>query len=260
MRRIRYVRLDPTGNLTCLVLDPVEDSERPGITAELMGQCEQVGYLTAPVNPESRAGLQMMGGEFCGNASMATAAWLAREAGETEASVPLEVSGAEGIVTCYVRRTEDGSWTGTLEMPAVTGIFPVSLEGKPCTAVRMPGITHLIFEGTPEKEEAERLIRTAAEMLPDPAVGLLSWEEEQGRMTPLVYVRESGTLVWETACGSGSTAVGAWRARRSGGEMTTEVLQPGGMLRIHISGNRSFLTGTVRLGEVRNLDVYEKKC
>ena len=53
MKSFRYVRLDPTGNLTCLVLDPVEKAEEPGITARLMG------------------------GEFCGNAAMASACYLA---------------------------------------------------------------------------------------------------------------------------------------------------------------------------------------
>ncbi|MBQ6399514.1 MAG: hypothetical protein IJI21_05265 [Clostridia bacterium] len=89
MKSFRYVRLDPTGNLTCLVLDPVEKAEEPGITARLMG------------------------GEFCGNAAMASACYLAERDGMRAGEVLLEVSGAEGPVHCGVRKGED-AWDGRL--------------------------------------------------------------------------------------------------------------------------------------------------
>ena len=76
MRRYSYVILDPTGNLTGLVLDPVDPEDRAAVTGELLKQCEQVAYLVPPGRPESAAGIRLMGGEFCGNAAMAAAAWL----------------------------------------------------------------------------------------------------------------------------------------------------------------------------------------
>ncbi len=75
-KEIRYVLLDPTGNLTCLVLDPVEAGERDRVTALLMDRCEQVGYLMPPTAAGARARLQMMGGEFFVNSSRAAAALL----------------------------------------------------------------------------------------------------------------------------------------------------------------------------------------
>ena len=51
MKPVRYVTLDPTGNTTCLVLDPVTEAERPRVTAALMDRCEQVGYLPPPLSP-----------------------------------------------------------------------------------------------------------------------------------------------------------------------------------------------------------------
>jgi diaminopimelate epimerase len=248
-KEIRYVLLDPTGNLTCLVLDPAEAREREAVTAALMDRCEQVGYLMPATSGEARARLQMMGGEFCGNASMATAAWLAREAGENEAEMRLEVSGVPAPVGCRVRREEDGSWSGTVEMPPVGEIGPFRTGGRELTAARMPGMTHLICEENLGRDEAEALLRSAAEEIPDPAVGLLQWDEEKRTMTPLVLVREAGTLVWETACGSGSTAVGAWRARRAGRDLETEVRQPGGTLRVRTAGEKIYLTGKVIIGE-----------
>ena len=248
-KEIRYVLLDPTGNLTCLVLDPVEAEDRDRVTERLMDRCEQVGYLMQPSSEEARARLQMMGGEFCGNASMATAAWLAREAGETETVIPLEVSGAEGVLDCGVRQEKDGSWTGTVEMPGVLGITPFMAKGRSMTAVRLPGMTHLICGEGLEDGEAEKILRAAAETFPDPALGLMQWNERTGTMRPLVMVRAAGTLVWETACGSGSTAVGAWRAVQAGTDLETEVRQPGGILKVKTAGKQLFLTGKVRIGK-----------
>ena len=230
MSDVNYVLLDPTGNLTCLVLDPVTEAERPRITARLMACCEQVGYLTAPADPRARAGLRMMGGEFCGNASMATAVYLARQAGQQEARMLLEVSGAEDLVACEAKQTPQG-WQGRVEMPLPRGMETIELAGRKLTAVHFPGMTHLILpeSGLP-REEGEALMRAAAAALDAPAVGLLQWDEETGTMTPLVFVRESGTLVWETACGSGSCAIACWKAALGGHSVRVPVAQPGGTL------------------------------
>ena len=255
MREIRYVPLDPTGNLTCLVLDPVAEEDRPRVTAALMNRCEQVGYLLPAKDPGAAARLQMMGGEFCGNAAMATAAFLARERGRTEGEteIPLEVSGAAGVVNCRVRRETD-TWIGKVEMPPVRKIEKIRVDGRNLTAVELPGMTHLIDCGAAAgKEEAEKLIRRAAEEMNLPAAGLLRWDEAGAYMTPLVYVRESRTLVWETACGSGSTAIAAWKAKSAGHSLTVPVHQPGGVLTVDVetAGEEILsvhLTGRIRIG------------
>ncbi len=259
MRYLSYVRLDPTGNITCLVLDEVPAEQRTVVTALLMKRCEQVGYLTRPADPAAAARLEMMGGEFCGNASMAAAAWLARQRGAREETVvPLEVSGARGLVDCRVRPLPDGAFEGTVAMPPVLEVFPLSLDGRELTAVRLEGIVHLILEDQPmEKRAAEQLLQAAARQLPDAAIGLLQWDSAARFMTPLVWVRGSGTLVWETGCGSGSTAVGAWLALRDGGARQ-EIRQPGGTILVtaQAQGGRIAavrMTGLVRLGEMEIL-------
>ena len=42
MRAYRYVTLDPTGNITCLVLDPAGAEEKARLTRRLLQECEQV--------------------------------------------------------------------------------------------------------------------------------------------------------------------------------------------------------------------------
>ncbi len=258
----RFITLDPTGNVTCLVLSPVAEADRPRITVRLMDRCEQVGYLCPAEKSGVQARLEMMGGEFCGNASMALGAYLAREEGledGAEAIIPLEVSGAEGTVLCRIRRAGD-AWRGTVDMPLPTGMEETTLSGRRLLAVNLPGMTHLILpEGCLEKKEAEALLGEAALRFSAPALGLLQWDEAREYMTPLVYVRRSETMVWETACGSGTTAIACWRAMKAGRSLRTAVQQPGGLLEAEaeIEGGafcRIMLTGTVRMGEPESLE------
>ena len=219
MKTYRYVRLDPTGNITCLVLDPADHGDEKNLTRELLKECEQVAYLEKPSLPGAVAAIRLMGGEFCGNAAMAAAGWLVRDrlrSGE-EMTVPIEVSGAQGVLFCRIRGLDDG-FEGMVEMPRVLGIRPVKAGGISVTEVRMEGITHLIRENREplEKEKAEALLKAFAEGNGAEAAGLLDRNPETGFMRPLVYVRGSGTLVWESACGSGTAAIGALEAWRKG--------------------------------------------
>ena len=247
MNKFRYVLLDPTGNLTCLVTDPVPEGTRRAVTDLLMDRCEQVGYLTLTGEVPR---LEMMGGEFCGNAAMACAAYLAEKAGaKGETAVPLSVSGAESTVKCTVRSLSPGLWMGRVMMPPVHGYRPMDLGGRKAVLVSMEGIAHLITEGPPlEKAEAEALLVKTAPALPEEAVGLLQWDGDF--MRPLVLVKNSGTLVWENGCGSGSTALCAYLAL-SRGEKRVAVRQPGGTILAEAeaaSGGpvRVTITGSIR--------------
>ncbi|MBR4500550.1 MAG: hypothetical protein IKP22_01470 [Clostridia bacterium] len=247
MNKIRYVLLDPTGNLTCLVTDPVPPDVRSAVTDILMDRCEQVGYLTLSGEVPR---LEMMGGEFCGNAAMACAAYLAEKAGAAgDTAVRLSVSGAEGAVECSVRPLSPGLWEGRVAMPPVRGYRHVDLGGRTAALVSMEGIAHLIMEGPPlEKAEAETLLLKTAPALPEEAVGLLQWDGDF--MRPLVLVKKSGTLVWENGCGSGSTALCAHLAL-SRGVKRIAVRQPGGTILAEAEtcpdGNvRVSITGSIR--------------
>ena len=235
MRDTRYVLLDPTGNLTCLVLDTVGKEEEAALTKGLLSLCEQVAYLEPPAGPESIARIRLMGGEFCGNAAMAAAAWLTQDriAEGKELSMLLEVSGTADPVLCKVRKRNDG-YEGTITLPGVPEISRVTFCGLPFAFVRMEGIAHLIYEGESlTSDEAEKLLRTIAGEIPDDAVGLLQWNREKRYMIPLVYVRGSESMVWEHGCGSGSAAIGAYEAlkRQKEGIITTDISQPGGIIR-----------------------------
>ena len=75
--KLEYIKTDPTSNITVLVRTPVERAKQPEAAENIMAadrQCEQVGFVE---ESESGTRLQMMGGEFCGNASMSLAAVMA---------------------------------------------------------------------------------------------------------------------------------------------------------------------------------------
>ena len=257
---IEMVRLNPTGNLTCLVTRKAPDADEAAITRTLMAECEQVAYLDPPSLPEARARIRLMGGEFCGNAAMAGACYLAERDGilpGEEQTVPLEISGAAGVLNCTVRGEKGGGYEGTVPMPGIESVTMVREDSVVLAAVKMPGILHMVLEDEPllHRETAEKLLLKLAAQVPDDAVGLLQWDRRKGFMMPLVYVRKSGTLVWETGCGSGSAAVGAREAvSRGEGRSEIEVRQPGGMIRVTANVRMGwpeeiFISGYVRIGE-----------
>lgn len=249
MKKYQYVTLDPTGNITCLVLEHVDPEDEKELTRRLLQECEQVAYLEPATLPDSGATVRLMGGEFCGNAAMAAAAWLMRcclNPGE-EKDVPLQVSGTEGIIRCRIKALDDG-FEGTVQMPGIREVTDMTYGGIALKAVRMEGIIHLVYEGAPlEQAVAESLLKAIAATLPDEAAGLIRWNRETGEMIPLVYVRGSGSLVWEHGCGSGSAAVGALEALRQGeGTASTAITQPGGVIRV---------TAEAADGKIRNLSI-----
>ncbi len=265
MSTYRYVVLDPTGNTTCLVLDPVPLHEEAEITRRLMAECEQVAYLESPSLPGSAGLIRLMGGEFCGNAAMASACYLASLRDipdQTRLTLPMEMSGIEGILSCMVCRSSTG-WEGTVTMPKILSVFPFSIGASFLTAVRMEGILHLIRTGSAPlpAPDAEALLLASAREVWDEAVGLLQWDEESQYMKPLVYVRHSNTLVWETACGSGSAVVGAWKALQAGeGATVTDISQPGGVIRVTSTVRNGavqqvLISGKVRIGNIRTLEL-----
>lgn len=263
MKTYRYVKLDPTGNITCLVLDPADNGDEKTLTRELLKECEQVAYLEKPSLPGTVAAIRLMGGEFCGNAAMAAGAWLVRDelAEGSEMSFLMQVSGAPEPVNCRIRRLPE-CFEGTVEMPPVKEIREENIGGVPFTLVRMNGIVHLIRDGDVlEKEDAEKLLKQAAAGFEDDAVGLLQWNRDTQYMRPLVYVRGSESLVWENGCGSGSAAVGAAEALRAGnGERVTQVKQPGGVICVRADAEDGRIvsveiTGKVRLDTERNIEI-----
>jgi diaminopimelate epimerase len=260
---IEFVKTSPTQNMTILVKTPVGRSSQVETANSLMSyesvHAEQVGFIEKPENPSAWARLRMAGGEFCANAAMSLAAYLARQKGGALA-VSLEVSGSDGLLECFVRPQEGNAYLATLAMPPPEWIGPVTLpvrgEETTLSAVRLPGITHVIVPagafGGNWRAAAENSVEEWAARIDSPAFGIVFFDEKTCRIDPLVYVKGSGGAVWERGCGSGSASAGAYMAYTAGRGLSIDVSQPGGVITVEaeylggaVTGLR--VTGTVKI-------------
>lgn len=232
-REISYVLMDPSGNRTILAETPVDAADQPGIAEELMKQepsAEQAGFVR--LSSGNTVDLRMAGGEFCGNAAMSAAVYKAEQSGMVSGEVQVIFPDMPQPVKAFVRRNNAGYWDAEVEMPAPVSIeTAVMPDGKQFPVVKFNGISHVIIEQGIEKN-AETLARERCAALRADAVGLMYLDREHSVLTPLVYVPGAGTMFWESACGSGSTAVGCWMAREQNRNVRLSLRQPGGELTI----------------------------
>ena len=265
---LRYTVVDPTKNITLLVTTPVPRALQPQTAAWLLRReknAEQVGFLETSDTAPGR--LQMMGGEFCGNATMGLGAWLCRRDklpfGVTH-DFALEISGAEELVLCAVTPVRYG-YLATVELPLPEKMeqrtFPTAAGDVNLTVVFLPGICHIIApKGTVSRDEAEELLRRWSAGLPGEAVGLILLDEERTAIDPLVYVKPTDTAVWERGCGSGSAAVACWLTAKRGASQCLSIRQQGGTIAAVTDWDgqrvtKLHITGSVALTGDKEIDV-----
>ena len=241
---LKLCAADPAGNVTLLVETPVPKEQYHTVANRLLAmeelRGEQVGFLTEPAMGGA-VRLEMMGGEFCGNAARCVGYYHARKTGGGRL-VPVEISGCGDVLQVEV--DGDSAWA---EMPIPMSVSPVEVGGLPMTAVRFEGILHLVAAMAPlPQERVAALLPALAERFSAPAVGLLFLEA--GGMTPAVYVRETGSLVWENSCASGSAAVAcALTMRETDGIFRQNLQQPGGSISTEVI-RRNGCTVSLRIG------------
>lgn len=238
VRTLRFYKASPGGNATILILDPVPAADRAQIARRLMDgnhlQAEQVGFLDMGACP---ARLDMMGGEFCGNACRAAAAVLAREGvglsrRGAELRGRLSVSGVEEAVELRVV-DEDECWV-EMPLPGSGAAQAWVRELEPGLGlVRLPGITHLCLDE--ERHPFAEDFRGAAGVLrarfalDEDAVGCVWYRTSpECSIKPVVWVRSTASTHYETGCGSGSLALALWLGHGKNLPTDLRVLQPSG--------------------------------
>lgn len=235
---ISYTKIDPSGNITLIVDSFVPREEQSRIAALLMvrdSEAEQVGFLETPKDPCCAVRLQMMGGEFCGNATLSAAAVVMRQLGLDAGDMLIEVSGSPGPVKVTGVMSAPGRFDGEVDMPLPESIYECSfLDGFDCHTlplVRFPGICHAIVSaGTLTREKAEAVIGTWCRQIGSEALGLMFFDKDKNTLTPLVYVESTGTAVWEGSCASGTAAVASYLAELDGEHASVCLFEPRGRL------------------------------
>ncbi len=248
----------PAGNTTVLVETPVAQKDYADVAAKLMAlprlHAEQVGFLTAP-KKGGKVRLEMMGGEFCGNALRCAALWwiCTKSASGGHQVVPVEISGCDDVLPVEY---DPVSGDLTADMPLPEKIEYLSARGETLAAVCFDGIVHLIAHKPDDwmtLEEVKELLRGAAKHFGKAAAGLLLCDPEWTTLHPAVYVAATDSLVCENSCASGSAAVAAAAcAGKPDGEYALELAQPGGKLRTKAIVSNGKLT-SLRLGGIAAL-------
>lgn len=251
---IEYVLADPTGNVTGLIESIVPIEMHPEIAEALMQiepSCEQVGFLLSS-SEGSDITLRMAGGEFCGNATMSTAAYYCKthnvKDGETKV-VNVKVIGTKGLIPVTIQKFGE-VFKGTIEMPVPRRIFEHQFyfdgEKYNYPVVEFEGISHVIIENNVPVYFPEAVIKSWCDELKVSGLGLMLLNDNNTTLRPLVYVKNPETLVWESSCASGTTAVGAYFREKLSAPVRMELKEPGGKLIVEAgSDGKIKITGSV---------------
>lgn len=263
MLELRFVKMNPCGNTTVFVLDPVPRERYKSVSQAVMATksvgAEQVGFICPSSLAPSGLRMEMMGGEFCANASRSFAAWQFFDAGtqwmrrlrqEGAGSIGLDVSGNNGLLQAEIQRPQAGAAcyvSCRMPLPIAVRHGRDSYFG-PYSFVAYTGISHLVaWDAQPRQSdtivvdimEAQRL---AGQLSMDAnSIGIMFYEPKKKAIRPLVHIAHAGTTIWETSCGSGSCAVAAAMADTDAcPEGDYAIRQPGGLLTVHTKrrGNR----------------------
>lgn len=258
MPRLSFHKWSPCGNSTLLFpaagLAPGDQSAIASLALkpDYLGG-EQAGFV------EER-GLRMAGGEFCVNAVRAFGAQLAMTAADAQAErrdfhCEVTVSGWPTPVS-LMARGEGEEWlvAATLRLPEC----PLTRPGLELALVRMPGICHLLVDAPAPASPEERLaaaarLRQEHGLDREPACGVI-WcvrAQEQWSIVPVVHVRDVSTDVMESACGSGSLALGLALRADAAATQRFSILQPSGEALDIVLGGESGQDAAVVAGEVR---------
>jgi len=226
----------PSGNTTAVVFDQrLLDDRKPlnvllasAISRQLpeAPEVEQCCFVTLPQGSSAIARMEMFGGEFCANAARSVV-WLVT--GGNDYAGSLEVSGISKPL-----RFEVVAGSVQLEMPLskqATIAEPVN-EG---VLVRLEGISHIVVtdqamrcQRTPRMLLLELLANAAYDLPNQPAVGVTYYHPQSFTADFCVWVRGVDTIFDETACGSGTSAIGIALASTAQQSIQTDVIQPSG--------------------------------
>lgn len=253
---------NPAGNITALVTTPVSKEDYSRVAQQVLaflppdapeGFCvEQMGFVVPP-QLGGAIRIEMMGGEFCGNATRSVALLATRQTAGIE-EVLVECSSIAAPISVTV---DHDSRTTYAQMPNPVAWRSVDGgEFGQLGLVEFDGIAHVIATDVDATEENFNKIQSCLSQDNDyDALGVMFYT--QGRLTPVVKVFATDTLFFEGSCGSGTTALGLWLSHKQGdvsGSYT--VPQPSGLLVASVEFQMRKLRSIVMGGYVTMSPVY----
>ena len=262
-KSFKYFRANPCGNITGFVVAPVYPGYRKAYTKCIIEQIdkdvEQVGFIS-PAYEGAPLRMDMMGGEFCANATRAYGLYSAGFY-DTDGLVDIEVyvSGHEGTTDVIADVKNQKAYVA---MDAPLAKKTVKVKCGDYKLIQLPGISHLIVEG----QEDEKFVQDALEVLKkdykDEAYGVIFLDKEKLELVPFVYVEGSDTLFRESSCGSGTVAVVNYLEDDIDGldeDYKISIKNPAGELEVFVyefeNGKKLCVGGEVELSEVEKKSI-----
>jgi diaminopimelate epimerase/GNAT superfamily N-acetyltransferase len=228
----------PSGNTTAVVFDQMLDVNvnREKLNRDVMEawkeravsqpEIEQCCFVTLPYDPRAVARVEMFGGEFCGNATRSVIQLLTAGA---DYQGMIEVSGVNRPLNFNVSA---GSVAVEMPLPQSGEIAKEVTEG---TLVQLDGITQLVVrdrdiqkQQTPREMLYTLLKQDKYGLADQPAVGMTYYNPRTKKAEFAVWVNAVNTVFDETACGSGTCAIGVASALQRKQNQRLEVIQPSG--------------------------------
>jgi len=267
--KLEFTKVSPSGNMTILIWSEVARAEHAKI-ANILMDCtyhlgaEQVGYIEESQNPKAIAHLQMMGGEFCGNATRSLAFMLvARKSPNIIikndiAKFYLTVSGVqESLEVEVVCDSNENPISAKVQMPIYNNIDSVCRKEN-VDLVSLEGISHIIVDNDKTPFNKERYkddfieLRDSLDLKDKEAVGVM-WKtiekDNSISMEPVVWVKETDSYYYETSCGSGTVALALAIAKESNNPYQEfKIYQPSGKYIIAIveRDDKEFLNAYIK--------------
>ena len=249
--KLHFVKINPVENMTIFVLDQLPRTDHVKISNRLMDysnlHAEQVGFIESSKIHNGLTRLQMMGGEFCGNATRSLAAFMVHsqypevENIGNKFMVSLEVSGMDDIISCEVEPLDQPNlYMSKIKMPTPLLIKEVIIDysGNKVKTIRvdLPGITHFIVDRdkVKDKDKYYETVKSIMSKETYDAFGIMYYDYSKNFMEPLVYVKTTDSLFWERSCASGTCALGSSLSFTGKKSIDKDIFQPGGQLRVSV--------------------------
>ncbi|WBW50120.1 hypothetical protein O6R05_00740 [Peptoniphilus equinus] len=261
-KSFEYFKADPAGNGTGFVISPVYPGYRRAYAKAIMAKdptIEQVGFIS-PSYDSAPLRMEMMGSEFCANATRAYGLYSAGFY-DTKGDVKLAVyvSGVDHPVDVIVNQEEQTAYV------KVEGPFQVeSLEvaGASYPVVVMPGITHMIVESNEDEAFVNQALEKLVGAFDASAYGIIFLNRESTAIVPYIHVPAAETKVLEGSCASGSVAAAVILNDKDDPDFEVVIHNPRGDLEVYADDTETkgyIIGGLVTLGETETVTITISK-
>ena len=222
--KIKYELISASGNPTAIIygrFSPAEKQKINKLIFENNALVEQIGYLFYE-NENKMIKFEMMGNEFSGNGCRAAAFSLLKM---KPGIIKFKTSGLNKIINASI----GNDLTSNISLPCLFDKNKI-ICNRFGFAIKMFGSSLIVIEDNKNDKIVQEIVNELSKK--SRAIGIMFIEicsRRVVKLNPFFYVKETNTLINETACGSGSIACAIYQNLLNPEPSNIlEVLQPSG--------------------------------